>query len=116
MILGAPGQPVISTLVSTSTAITVRWLPLLSNGGYPMTNLSYNVEYLQSDSYQENDCSGCMISPSINNFYFLMDNLRIGKPYSLRIKATNPGGTSYSGWRKINTKGMKILAEFDASI
>ncbi|RDD43842.1 Neurogenic locus protein delta [Trichoplax sp. H2] len=110
---GVPGLPIISSLISTSTTIIVRWLPSPSNGGYTMSNLSYNVEYLQADGYQEHICPRCTVSPSVNNVYFLLNKLTIGSPYVIRIKATNPGGESYSSWRRMSTKGYPRNVKID---
>ncbi|EDV25371.1 uncharacterized protein TRIADDRAFT_55384 [Trichoplax adhaerens] len=107
---GVPGLPIISSLISTSTTIIVRWLPSPSNGGYTMSNLSYNVEYLQADGYQERICPRCTVSPSVNNVYFLLNKLTIGSPYVIRIKATNPGGESYSSWRRMSTKDFHAIS------
>ncbi|RDD36207.1 Twitchin [Trichoplax sp. H2] len=107
---GVPERPQIRNFITTVRVATVSWRPITKNGGYPLNDVTYYVEYQiyvrGTNIGAGNVCRSYQSIRTSNNELISIPNLRQNTTYMVRIVAENKAGRSFSDFTYMATKGL----------
>lgn len=104
--LGLPGLPIIFNITVRINTVTIHWSSIKENGGYPLSDVVYYVQYLAIDN--EFSASGINYDRTANTsktFVTFTINEDAATPYAFRVVSINPAGIKIGDWKHGQIQG-----------
>ena len=96
----------ISNVTAVDSSLIIRWYKLTYNGGYPVDDANYFVQYSTNEQHSnDSHCQLCLLTNSIKDINITLKGLARLTKYWIRVLAENPVGRSYGRWYLTRTLG-----------